>query len=100
MAGARDILEQAAQLTARLDGRAGATADLLLAAAKEAGYYLTGDQRIGEADLAVLLGMTAGALANKRREGKAPPSYSLGAAGHRITYRIADVAAWIEARRD
>jgi len=100
MASARDVMEAAAQLSARLDGRASATAELLLAAARDLGFHVTGDHRIGEADVAALLGMTPGALANKRREGKAPASYALPAKGHRVTYRVADVAAWIEARRD
>jgi hypothetical protein len=99
MNSTRRVLEQAAQLSARLDGRASATEELLVDSAREAGYHVTGDQRIGEADLAALLGMNAGSLANKRREGKGPPCYSLAAAGHRVTYRISDVAAWIEARR-
>lgn len=100
MSNAREVMEKAAQLAARLDGRAEATADLLLLAARAAGYHVTGDLRVGESDLAALLGITCGALANKRREGKGPACYSLPAGGHRVTYRIADVAAWIEARRE
>lgn len=96
----RSILDQAATLTVRLNGRADATAEALRRAANDAGFYITGDDRIGETDLAMLLGWSAGTLANRRREGKAPPHYLVSAASHRVTYRIGDVAVWIEARRE
>lgn len=94
---ARQLLKH---LQAQMDGRADATEGMLLAAAHAAGYWVSADRRIGEADLATLLGMSAGGLANKRREGSAPPFYLLGGAGHRVTYRLAEVATWIEAHRE
>jgi len=97
MNDARQLLKH---LHAQMDGRADATEGMLLAAARAAGYWISADRRIGEADLAALLGITAGGMANKRREGSAPPHYVLGGAGHRVTYRLAEVAAWIEAHRE
>lgn len=88
-----------ASLCATMDGRADATADLLLLQARKEGYWISGDGRIGESDLAELLGMTPGALANKRREGNAPPAYTLGGGGHRVTYRLTDAARWLESHR-
>lgn len=77
-----------------------ATACRLADAATSAGFWISADGRIGEADVAKLLGLTAGSLANKRREGTAPRAYELGGGRHRVTYRITDVARWIEAHRD
>ena len=71
----------------------------LTAAARESGCWISADGRIGEADVAALLGITQGALANKRREGSAPLAYELGGGRHRVTYRLGDVARWIEAHR-
>lgn len=76
------------------------TAERLEAAAQRAGYWISADGRMGESDVAALIGLTPGTLANKRREGTAPRAYELGGRGHRVTYRIADVARWIEAHRD
>jgi len=87
-------------LRAALDGEAKRTSDTLEAAARAAPYWISGDRRIGEADLAALLGLTPASLANKRREGSAPPAFNLGGGGHRVTYRIDDVALWIESQRD
>ncbi|TWI12710.1 helix-turn-helix transcriptional regulator [Aerolutibacter ruishenii] len=87
-------------LCATIDGRADATTELILAEIRRAGYWISGDGRIGEGDLATILGMAAGALANRRREGKAPPSYALGGGGHRVTYRVTEVAQWLEAHRN
>ncbi|BDU22038.1 hypothetical protein [Dyella sp. GSA-30] len=97
MSEARQLLKH---LQAQVDGRADATESMLLTAVRNAGYWISADRRIGEADLAVLLGITPGGLANKRRDGSAPPFYVLGGAGHRVTYRLAEVAAWIEAHRE
>jgi len=90
----------AGSLLATIEGRSDATAAVLLQVAQERGFWVSGDGRIGEADAAELLGLTSASLANKRREGSAPPSYSLGGKGHRVTYRIAEIALWIESHRD
>lgn len=76
------------------------TAERLEAAALAAGYWVSADGRMGEGDVADMIGLTPGTLANKRREGTAPRAYELGGRGHRVTYRIIDVARWIEAHRD
>ena len=43
-------------LQAQMDGRADAAEGMLLAAARVAGYWISADRRIGEADLATFLG--------------------------------------------
>lgn len=97
MTRARNLL---AGLAATLDGRSDATEARLVDAARAAGYWMTADGRVGESDLAALLGMTPAGLANKRREGAAPASYNLGGGGHRVTYRLSEVARWIEEHRE
>ena len=71
----------------------------LEAACREAGAFITGDGRVGEEVAAQLLGLAVGTMANKRSEGVSPPYYRIGCNGHRVTYRLADLAAWVEATR-
>ena len=71
----------------------------LPAAAIDAEMWVSGDGRIGEADLAALLGIAPGTLANRRLAGSAPRSYKLGGKGHRVTYALIDVAEWLIAHR-
>ena len=85
-----------ASLRATMLGRVDSTAQALRTAAKEKGFWISVDDRVGESDLAALLSMTPASLANKRREGSAPSSFALGGGGHRVTYRLTDAAAWLE----
>jgi hypothetical protein len=66
---------------------------------REAGSWVSGDCRVGEDVAAALLGWAPGTMANRRCERSAPPHYRLGGNGHRITYNLHDLAAWIEAHR-
>jgi hypothetical protein len=77
-------------------------AEVTLRALQQAsdGMLVTGDGRIGEADAAKLLGYEAETLAKKRAEGKGPPSYRLAVGSARISYRLYDLAIWIECSRD
>ncbi len=72
------------------------TARRLLEAARDRGMWVTADVRIGEQDAADLLGWSSDSLKNARSEGRGPRWYRLGGAGHRVTYRLDDLAAWIE----
>lgn len=85
--------------SAAIDGSANQTAEALERSARAAGHWISGDLRIGEADLAALLGLTAASLANKRREGSGPPAFELSGGGHRVTYRLWDAALWIESHK-
>lgn len=75
-----------------------AAARLLRGAAREVGI-VTGDDRVSEAVAAQLLGLTQGGLKNLRHEGDAPTAYRVPVGGSRTSYRIADLAKWVEARR-
>lgn len=78
--------------------RAEQTAQLFLDAVKEQGMWLSGDGRIGEVDAAALLGWTVGSLRNARTEGRGPRAYRIGGGGHRVSYRITDLAEWVESQ--
>jgi hypothetical protein len=97
----KDITREVGALIATMESRrTDATAAQLLEAARTAKYWISADNRIGEADAAKLLGMTPTSLANKRREGKGPSAYALGGGGHKVTYRLIDLAKWIESHRE
>jgi predicted DNA-binding transcriptional regulator AlpA len=88
------------ELSANISGRTDATHNALRNDALARGIHVSADDRVGEADLSALLGMSAGTLRNKRREGAMPPHYRVGGHGHRVTYRLREVAEWIEAGRE
>jgi hypothetical protein len=83
-----------------LEDRIEQTLVLLRAAAIEQVMPITGDDRVGEGCAASLLGIEAETLAKKRQEGKAPPSYRVPVGGARVSYRLVDLARWVEAQRE
>ena len=60
------------------------------------GAWISGDGRVLEEVAAQLLGYASATLANKRSAGEAPPHYKVGG---RITYRVTDLAQWVELHR-
>ena len=95
------VLNQIKSLTADLSGRIEQTEARLLQAADKAGIWVTADNRVSEQDLAKLLSMPVATLANRRREGRAPPFYRMGVSGNsRVSYRLSEVARWIEQTRE
>lgn len=85
--------------TPSLEDRISATARMLEAACRESGHSITGDGRVGDVVAGDLLGFTASTLANWRVEGKGPRYFRIGGHGHRVTYRLTDLSAWIEESR-
>ncbi|MDP4028522.1 MAG: hypothetical protein Q8P42_06085 [Gallionella sp.] len=81
------------------DERIGATLRALEAACRENKIFMSGDQRVSESDAAYLLGLSGGGLKNLRHEGAAPVAYRMPINGARVSYRLMDLAAWIESRR-
>ena len=77
-----------------------ATTHALTIATNEAQLFVSGDGRVSEADAAGLLGYSASYMRQLRAEGKGPAAYAIGINGGRISYRLADLAAWIESRRE
>ncbi len=72
----------------------------LLHAVDQWGIAMSGDGRVAERDAARLLGLSAEYLKQMRDEGKSPPSYRRGVAGSRVSYRLDDLALWIEEALD
>lgn len=84
----------------RIEDRVTATARMLESACRDSNMSITGDGRIGEPSAAVLLGLAEATLANKRCDGTGPTFFRIGGFGHRVTYRLTDIAAWIESSRN
>lgn len=82
------------------ESRIESTERLLRYACAEQSFFVTGDNRVGEAEAAALLGLAAGSLKNMRTEGSGPPAYRRSINGGRISYRLSDLASWIEEGRD
>ena len=82
------------------EDRIEATARMLLEAARELQFFVSGDGRVSEPDAAELLGYKPKYLGQMRSEGKGPPAYAVGLAGCRVSYRLVDMAAWIEGHRE
>lgn len=61
---------------------------------------ISADGRIGERDAASLLGYNQGWFRQMRGEGSGPPFYRLGVAGAKVSYRVDDLAMWVESRAD
>ncbi len=61
---------------------------------------LSADHRVREGDAAVLLGISNQYLKTLRLAGNGPQSYFSGVAGSRYSYRLSDLAIWIEMTRD
>ncbi|SDJ10673.1 hypothetical protein [Billgrantia gudaonensis] len=80
--------------------RAEQTAVQLREACERDGVYLTADDRVAEESAAALIGMAAGSLKNCRQLGNGPDYYRCPAGGSRISYRLIDIAYWIENRRE
>lgn len=79
--------------------RVALTAELLCKAARELELPMTADQRVTEAAAAELLGYTVSWLRALRDAGTGPRYFNLGiGAGTRLSYRLHDLAAWIERR--
>lgn len=73
---------------------------LLSDAARAAGMTVTGDGRLSETDAAKLVGLLPETLARKRAMGTGPAAFRLSLGGARYSYRLSDLARWIEDRRE
>lgn len=73
------------------------TTEMLLCYVREAGAWLSGDQRVSEETASELLGVAPGTLRNWRYSGKGPISYGIG---NKPTYRLENLAEFIESSRE
>lgn len=78
-----------------LNERAERTSQLLLAAAREAGFWISSDNRVGVDDAAKLIGMSSKGF-KKRLAESGVLVYQAGGSRHKRTIRIHHVALWLE----
>lgn len=65
---------------------------------RERGYHVLPDGRVSEGVAAELLGIAEGTLANWRYAGTAPKAIRMGSRGSRWSYRLLDLAEFLECR--
>lgn len=82
-----------------MNDRIANTATMLLESAREWGLTVTGDQRVSEASAAQLLSLAPRYLKKIRLDSTGPVFYPRGMDGCKISYRIHDLAEWIERAR-
>jgi hypothetical protein len=87
------------EITMTDQDRIATTVALFRARCERDRLHVTGDDRCSEASAALLLGLAEGTLRNLRASQEGPVPFRAGLNGCRITYRLHDIAAWIEARR-
>ena len=61
---------------------------------------MSGDLRVSEKAAAKLLGYSHEHLKAMRQMGNSPVFYAIGVDGGRLSYRLDDLASWIEAGRE
>ncbi|VWX63182.1 conserved hypothetical protein [Burkholderiales bacterium 8X] len=77
------------------------TMRMIFKSATDSHVFISADQRVSEKDAAVLLGYKhPGSLKNLRQAGQAPIHYLRPVNGSRVSYRLMDLAAWLEERRE
>ena len=82
------------------DTRTPTTLDLLIEATQRHGMVVSGDLRVSEADAAKLLNYSLQHLRRLRREGSGPRVYLIGLARCSLSYRLHDLASWVDMARD
>jgi hypothetical protein len=82
-----------------LADRIRATAAALEDAVRSAGISRSPDGRIASNDAARLLDLSPATMRNQRTQGRGPIPYRFPVGTSRVSYRIADLAAWIEIAR-
>jgi hypothetical protein len=83
-----------------LQARVRKTEARLRQVATERGMFVTADDRINEGDAAELLGYAEGTLRNMRSAGGGPCFFNRPLSGFAKSYRLADLASWLERARE
>jgi len=76
------------------------TMAMLLYAVKRDSIPVSADMRVREQDAARMVGYSPGSFKNLRGEGKGPIFYYRPVAGSKVSYRLMDLAMWIEEHRE
>jgi len=93
------------RFTADIDRREDAaridrTANELECRARDLGFVVSADLRVTEAAAATLLCLHRGTVARWRVEGLGPPAYGLPLGRAKVSYKLLDLAIWIERHRE
>ena len=83
-----------------LEARIEATTLALRTAAIEQQVPISGDCRVSEASAAALLEISCETFAKWRSEGRGPVAYKVPIAGAKVSYRLRDLALWVEQGRE
>lgn len=83
-----------------LQERTERTADALRKAAAESQMFVTADDRISEGNAAALLGYQSASFRNLRTAGGGPDYFNRPLGGFSTSYRLHDIAYWIERSRE
>lgn len=83
-----------------LQERTAETAECFRQAAADRGMFVTPDGRVSEGDAAELLGYAEGTMRNMRSAGGGPSFFNRPLGGFAKSYRVADLARWIERARE
>jgi hypothetical protein len=73
---------------------------MLFEACKKHEMQISADERVSESDAAELLGYAPGSMKNMRVAGISPHFYRRSVGGCKVSYRLRDIAEWIESRRE
>lgn len=92
----KTLAERRAEREEQLERNIESCAGMLLQACMDAQMRMSGDYRVSEIDAAILLGIAPGSLKNLRQNGWAPVHHHRGVNGSRVSYRIQELATWIE----
>lgn len=76
------------------------TTERLIQSAAARGMFISGDGRVSEANAADLIGYAAGSLKNLRGMGAGPAFFNRPLGGSGKSYRMEDLARWIETARE
>ncbi len=83
-----------------LEQRIERTTACFLRAVADRGMFITADGRVSESDAGELTGYAAGTLRNMRSAGAGPAFFNRPLCGFAKSYRLEDLAAWVEKSRE
>jgi hypothetical protein len=83
-----------------LEDRIEQTTETLRAAVEDMNVAVSSDSRVSEAVAARLLGYAQGSLKNLRLDGAGPAHYKRPFDGTACSYRLGDLAEWLESARE
>jgi hypothetical protein len=85
--------------TPEAEARAAVVLAMFRARATELQMIISADGRISEHDAAILLKIHRDTLRRKRNEGSGPKGYTIGVGKSQISYRLTDLARYVEKNR-